>query len=65
MVDVTHLINKVLPYLTASPYVVLHDLALSTWHAVTLRVLPSKVDAVKWEDKRRVPISRFTRSLHH
>ena len=53
MVDVTHLVNKVLPYRTASPCGALHDLALSTWHAVTLRVLPSKADPVKWEDKRR------------
>ena len=53
MVDVTHLVNKVLPYRTASPYGALHDLALSSGHAVTLRVLPSKADPVKWEDKRR------------
>jgi len=53
MVDVAHLVNKVLPYRTASPYGALHDLALSTWQAVTLRVLPSKADPVKWEDKRR------------
>lgn len=53
MVDVTHLVNKVLPYRIASPYGALHDLALSTWNAVTLRVLPSKADPVKWEDKRR------------
>ena len=53
MVDVTHLVNKVLPYRTASPHGALHDLALSTWQAVTLRVLPSKADPVKWEDKRR------------
>jgi hypothetical protein len=53
MVDVTHLVNKVLPYRTASPHGALHDLALSTWQAVTLRVLPIKADPVKWEDKRR------------
>jgi hypothetical protein len=53
MVDVTDLVNKVLPYRTASPYGALHDLALSTWHAVTLRVLPSKADPVTWEEKRR------------
>ena len=53
MVDVTHLVNKVLPYRTASPYGAVHDLALSTWQAVTLRVLPSKADPVRYEDKRR------------
>jgi hypothetical protein len=50
MVDVTHLD---LPYRTASPHGALHDLALSTWRAVTLRVLPNKPDPVKYEDKRR------------
>jgi hypothetical protein len=53
MVDVHNLVNKVLPYRTASPYGALHDLALSTSHAVALGVLPSKADPVKWEDKRR------------
>jgi hypothetical protein len=53
MVDVTHLVNEVLPYRTASPYGALHDLALSTWRAVTLRVLPKKADPVKYEDKLR------------
>jgi hypothetical protein len=53
MVDVTHLVNKVLPYRTASPHGALHDLALSTWRAATLRVLPNKPDPVKYEDTRR------------
>lgn len=53
MVDVTNLVNKDLPYRTSSPYGALHDLALSTWHAVALSILPSKADPVKWEDKRR------------
>jgi hypothetical protein len=53
MVDVTHLANKDLPYRTASPYGALHDLALSTWHAVALSILPNKADPVKWDDKRR------------
>jgi hypothetical protein len=53
MVDVTNLVNKVLPYRTASPLGALHDLALSTWRSVTLRVLPNKTDPVKYEDKRR------------
>jgi hypothetical protein len=53
MVDVTHLLNKVLPYRTVSPYDALHDLALSTWHTVALDTLPSKADPIKWEDKRR------------
>ena len=53
MVDVTHLVNKVLPYRTASPYGALDDLALSTWQAVTLRVLPNKADPVSYEEKLR------------
>jgi hypothetical protein len=53
MVDVTHLVNKTLPYRTTSPHGALHDLALSAWNAVALHVLPSKPDPVKWEDKRR------------
>jgi hypothetical protein len=53
MVDVTHLANKDLPYRTAPPYGALHDLVLSTWHAVALSILPNKADPVKWEDKRR------------
>jgi hypothetical protein len=53
MVDVTHLVNKDLPYRTAAPCGALHDLALSAWHAVTLRVLSSKIDPVRWEDRRR------------
>ena len=52
MVDVTN-VNKVLPYRTASPYGALHDLALSTWRAVSLGVLPDKADPVKYEDKLR------------
>jgi hypothetical protein len=53
MTDVAHLVNKVLPYRTSSPHGALHDLALSTWRAVTLRVLPKKADPVKYEDKLR------------
>jgi hypothetical protein len=53
MEDVTHLVNKVLPYRTASPHGALHDLTLSIWRAVTVNVLPSKPDPVKREDKRR------------
>jgi hypothetical protein len=53
MTDVAHLVNKVLPYRTSSPCGALHDLALSTWRAATLRVLPNKPDPVKYEDKRR------------
>jgi hypothetical protein len=53
MVDVTNLINKVLPYRTASPYGALHDLAVSTWRSATLRVLPNKDGSVEHEDKRR------------
>jgi hypothetical protein len=53
MVDVTNPVNKVLPYRTASPYGALHDLALSTWRAVSLRVLPNKADPVRYEDKLR------------
>ncbi|MBV9530200.1 MAG: hypothetical protein JO283_03770 [Bradyrhizobium sp.] len=53
MVDVSHLINSVLPYRTASPYGALHDFALSSWHAITLGVARSKTDPIKWEDKRR------------
>jgi hypothetical protein len=53
MVDVTHLVNKVLPYRTASPYGALHDFAISAWHVIALAVLPSKADPIKWEDKRR------------
>ena len=53
MVDVTNLVNKDLPYRTASPYGALHDLALSIWHAAARSILPSKADPVKWEDKRR------------
>jgi hypothetical protein len=49
MVDVTHLVNEL--YRTASPYGALHDLALGTWRAVTLSVLPKKADPVKYEDK--------------
>ena len=53
MIDVTSLVNKVVPYRTASPHGALHDLALSIWRSVTLRVLPAKADPVKSEDKRR------------
>jgi hypothetical protein len=52
MVDVTNLINKVMPYRTVSPYGALHDLVLSTWRAVSLGILPPRPDPVKWEDKR-------------
>jgi lysophospholipase L1-like esterase len=52
MVDVTNLVNKVVPYRTASPHGALHDLALSTWRSVALHVLPDKADPVKYEDKR-------------
>lgn len=51
--DVTHLVNKVVPYRTTPPYGALHDLAISTWRWGTLRVLPNKPDLVKHEDKRR------------
>lgn len=53
MVDVTNQVNKDLPYRTSSPYGALHDLALSSWHAIALSILPSKPDPLKWEDKRR------------
>jgi hypothetical protein len=53
MVDVTNLVDKVLPYRTASPHGALHDAALSTWRAVTFRVLLNKPDAIAYEEKRR------------
>jgi lysophospholipase L1-like esterase len=53
MVNVTNIVNKVVPYRTASPHGALHDLALSIWGSVTLRLLPDKADPVKYEDKRR------------
>jgi hypothetical protein len=53
MVNVTNLVNKVVPYRTVSPYSALHDLTLSIWRSVTLRLLPDKTDSVKYEDKRR------------
>jgi hypothetical protein len=53
MVNVTNLVNKVVPYRTISPYSALHDLTLSIWRSMTLRLLPDKTDSVKYEDKRR------------
>jgi hypothetical protein len=53
MVDVMNLVNKVLPYRTYSPRGALHDLALSTWRAVSLGVVPNKADPIKYEDKLR------------
>jgi hypothetical protein len=53
MVDVTNLVNKVVPYRTTSPHGALHDLALSVWRSVTLHVLPDKADPVTYDDKRR------------
>jgi hypothetical protein len=53
MVNVTNLVNKIVPYRTASPHSALHDLTLSVWRSVTLSVLPDKADPVKYEDKRQ------------
>jgi hypothetical protein len=53
MVDVADPVNKDVPYRVAPPYGALHDLALSTWRWVTLRVLPNQADLIKHEDKRR------------
>jgi hypothetical protein len=45
--------GKDVPYRTSSPYGALHDLSLSIWRGVTLRVLPSKADPAGYERRRR------------
>jgi hypothetical protein len=53
MVDVIDPVNNDVPYRMVSPYGALHDLALSTWRGITLRVLPRNTSVADLEDRRR------------
>jgi hypothetical protein len=45
--------GKDVPYRTSSPYGALHDLALSSWRGMMLRILPGKADPAGYQDRRR------------